>query len=177
MFESTSKICVVLRLMLPDCNDTCTSACFCILCWIWYLGPVFPPVLARLTGVKLKCFSSSYDTFISCGIFFFLIHYWATIPQQVTVTKLWTWFWHMLSEDLKRTKMSCMTEMQLFDEKKSRQDEKQEKKKILSWAWKKKFLYYWKQKLFLQPFEDDGKTEEDGAVRDVFCKMTPDFLR
>lgn len=70
-----------------------------------------------------------------------------------------------------------MTEMQLFDEKKSRQDEKQEKKKILSWAWKKKFLYYWKQKLFLQPFEDDGKTEEDGAVRDVFCKMTPDFLR
>ena len=61
--------------------------------------------------------------------------------------------------------MSCLMETQLFD------------KKSLGGITKKRkrfdkdgiFLYYWKQKLFYSPFEDDGEAEED--VRDVLCNI------
>lgn len=38
------------------------------------------------------------------------------------------------------------------------------------------FLYYWKQKLFLQPFEDSAEAEETDVYKN-FCNNTQDFLR
>lgn len=110
-------------------------------------------------------FFASRDN-ISCGIFLFLNTLMSHYSTAMTVT-CEAVNSARLSEDLRRTKMSCLVEMQLFEEKSLNRrtmliQKKEEMGETMMSLTKKFFFYYWKQ-IFV--FTDDGEAED----------ITPDF--
>lgn len=130
-------------------------------------GTTFPAVLHVLQVLKLIYFLVFLGRcyFLWHFLFYFLntlmSHY--STAKWLYLVKLWTWFWHMISEGFTWTKMSCRMEMQLFD----------------SAGWRERSKWFDKDEKFyttgnvLQPFEDAGEAEDDGC--DVFCNITPRF--